>query len=269
MIKLKTLAKDALSIMPFTTSRTRVILMHHDVSEIDAPQHSPFYSTTPERFREHINYLSRYFDFVGLDDMFGERAASSSRPLASLTFDDGFLSVKENAMPFLKNKRIPFAVFVSGQAVKSNRLSYSLKYAALNQEYEEKVFLDENDLRELDQNGVLVGNHSMSHKILSECDPQTLEQEVLENRRYLENVLQKPVRHLAIPYGKHVHYNSDVITSCRQFGNDYIYSSNPIPFRGSSVEPARDLIPRIGLTCENSRTLCLLLNRAHFKKIDL
>jgi len=62
----------------------------------------------------HLDWIGRDHDFVSLDDL-GERLAAGTsirRPLAAVTFDDGYRDVYENAIPMLRRKGIPAACFL-------------------------------------------------------------------------------------------------------------------------------------------------------------
>lgn len=65
-------------------------------------------------FERHLDYIGRRFTFVGLDEI-GDHLLSGTpfeRPVAAVTFDDGYRDVYEHAYPVLKRKGIPAAVFV-------------------------------------------------------------------------------------------------------------------------------------------------------------
>jgi peptidoglycan/xylan/chitin deacetylase (PgdA/CDA1 family) len=262
-------AKKLLSLGLMTGPRTRVIFMHHDISEPDAPQHSELYSTTPARYREQMEYIGENFELVPLEQLFGERFGGPGKPLAAVTFDDGFRSVRETAMPYLVSRGIPFAVFVNGGAVLENKLHYTEEYTDLNRRYDKRVYCGEEDVLALDRAGALIGNHCLSHRPLSGCDPQTLQREIVDNRKFLEKLLGKPVYHLALPYGKRSHYDEAALKVCRDSGHRFVYSNNPTTFKSGQIHPLHDLIPRIGLTSQDDAFLRFIINRATFKKIDL
>jgi peptidoglycan/xylan/chitin deacetylase (PgdA/CDA1 family) len=65
-------------------------------------------------FERHLDWLGRRFRFVGLDEV-GEAMRTNvpfDEPVAAVTFDDGYQDVYDNAVPILKRKGIPAAVFV-------------------------------------------------------------------------------------------------------------------------------------------------------------
>jgi peptidoglycan/xylan/chitin deacetylase (PgdA/CDA1 family) len=69
---------------------------------------------------------------------------------------------------------------------------------ALNDAY----FLGERDLRVLARHPLVsIGGHTTSHAALATLDEGAARAELADNRRYLEDLLQLPVRHVAYPYG--------------------------------------------------------------------
>ena len=57
------------------------------------------------------------------------------------------------------------------------------------------------------ESGIAIESHSMTHRYLSELEPELIRWELAESRTSLEQLLQKPVKFLAIPSGA---YNSTV-----------------------------------------------------------
>jgi peptidoglycan/xylan/chitin deacetylase (PgdA/CDA1 family) len=68
----------------------------------------------------------------------------------------------------------------------------------LNEEY----FLDERELKSLERHPLAsIGAHTTSHAALATLDAASALAELTDNRRYLENLLQTSVCHVAYPYG--------------------------------------------------------------------
>lgn len=251
-----------------TGPRKRFVFLYHDISDQDAPQHSPLYSTSVQKFKSQVELIARHFKLVSLEDIVSNNSDNHQR-LASITFDDGFLSVKDEALRFLQSRGIPIAVFVNTMAIKENRLFYGAKEPSINRAYHSKVFLDEADVRDLVANGVVIGNHSATHKVLSECDDQTLSEEVLSSKQYIESVTKTDVLHFALPFGKREHYNKDVLDFCYSSGHEFVYSTNPTYFNPADRKRDERLIPRVALLDESPEELYFLINRPLLKKIDI
>jgi peptidoglycan/xylan/chitin deacetylase (PgdA/CDA1 family) len=88
------------------------ILLYHAV--ISSPLAVPDWCFLDERlFRQQLEYLARHFDVVSLHDAVRLlRHRRVERPTAAITFDDGFQSVHDVALPVLKRMGLPASVFV-------------------------------------------------------------------------------------------------------------------------------------------------------------
>jgi peptidoglycan/xylan/chitin deacetylase (PgdA/CDA1 family) len=73
-----------------------------------------------------------------------------------------------------------------------------ISISALNDQY----FLDDCALQDLARHPLAsIGGHTTSHAALATLDASSARAELADNRNYLENLLQLPIRHLAYPYG--------------------------------------------------------------------
>lgn len=97
-------------------ARRPVVLVYHSVA---APSNSPlvsgrFHNVTPDVFRRHMAQLTEKRTVVPLDELAGRlRAGKGLRGLASITFDDGYRSVLENAVPILEEFGIRATLFLT------------------------------------------------------------------------------------------------------------------------------------------------------------
>lgn len=73
-----------------------------------------------------------------------------------------------------------------------------ISLSALNDTY----FLDERELQALSNHSLAsIGGHTTSHAALGILDSSSARAEMVDNRNYLQDLIQKPVRHIAFPYG--------------------------------------------------------------------
>ena len=264
---LRTLATKALPRTVLAGPRKRFVFVYHDISDPESPQHSRLYSTSVRNFKLQVELLARHFQLVSLDEVVAREV--DNHRLASITFDDGFLSVKDEAFSHLHARGIPFTVFVNSMAIKHNRLFNLPGGQCLNHNLDRKIFLDETDIKDLAAEGVVIGSHSSTHKVLVECDEPALKEEVLMNKLYIESLTGSSVKHFALPFGKHEHYNDRVLNFCYSTGHEYAYSTNPSYFDLTDKKRNRRLIPRLGLLNESPEELYFLINRPLLKKIDI
>ncbi len=99
--------------------RRPLVLCYHRVVE-DVREHplsAPAMLVSQRTLEAQLDWVGRRYDFVGLDEI-GRRLEAGGggrrarRPLAAVTFDDGYADVYHNGFPLLRRKGIPFAVFV-------------------------------------------------------------------------------------------------------------------------------------------------------------
>lgn len=107
--------------------REAVVLGYHRVVEnFDREAAYAFPSMLISRvmFERHLDWMAQHFEIVPLDElrMRLDTFAPRARPLAAITFDDGYRDVYEQAFPLLKSKGIPAAVFVATDYVGTSRV---------------------------------------------------------------------------------------------------------------------------------------------------
>jgi len=157
-------------------------------------------TVTRDRLVEHLLALGEAgYTFVSLDAVADWLDGTHDLPskVASVTFDDGYASVALEAMPILDSLRVPAAVFVI-----AGRLGQSNRWPGQPAWVPDMALLDVAGVRELDAAGMTIGSHTWSHMRLGAADDTTARQELIEAAVYLEDIVQKPVRHFAYPYGE-------------------------------------------------------------------
>jgi len=101
--------KRVLALLPESGEPTgATLLIYHriaggTVNELDL---------SPQSFRRQLDLLAGH-DVVSLDAALDRLDAQDSRPSFVLTFDDGFDEVYDNAWPLLRERRLPFTIYVA------------------------------------------------------------------------------------------------------------------------------------------------------------
>lgn len=181
---------------PAAPGNSAVILQYHFVAE-DTP---PVTSVTPQRFRAHLQHLEEHdFRILPLPELIDRLRAGEPLPprAAAITFDDGYISVYANAFPMLRERDWPFTVFVNSAAHDAPGQTY----ASWDQ------------LREMQNHGATIANHSVSHAYLarasaleeeSEADFRArMEREIAAAEARIEEKLGVSHRLFAYPYGEY------------------------------------------------------------------
>jgi peptidoglycan/xylan/chitin deacetylase (PgdA/CDA1 family) len=117
-----------------------------------------------------------------------------------------------------------------------------------------KVYLDEADIKELHAKGVTIGNHTKTHKQLSTCSDEAILDEIMSNKKYLQDLLNAEIEHFAIPFGFHTSYNDYAIEVMKK-AHKFVYDTEK-----NRIKNTLRLIPRIGLQNENTAKLFSYVN---------
>lgn len=106
--------------MPLVVGYHRVV---KDFNQSDSLSISPML-ISDRTFEKHLDWIGRRYRFVSLDELAFdlEKKDRTGKPVAAITFDDGYRDVYQNAFPILERKGIPSALFVVTDLVGTERL---------------------------------------------------------------------------------------------------------------------------------------------------
>jgi len=169
------------------------ILAYHSISEGPPPL-----CLSPVRFREHLASLDGAgWRTMTLDDLLAGHARGGwPARTVMLTFDDGLASFATGALPILSQfgfSGILFAV--------AGRIGGVADWPSWPRDTPAEPLLDAGALREAAACGVEIGSHSCSHANLARLSPEMAAREILDSRAILEEVVGRPVRSFAYPFG--------------------------------------------------------------------
>ena len=173
-----------------------VVLQYHHVSDTTPAATS----VTPERFREHMDYLAEWgFKVVPLEQLVDQLRQGKALPdkAVAITFDDAYDSVYHTAFPLLKKRGWPFTVFVNTAPLDANK----------------NGFVTWAQLREMAKAGASIANHSTEHNHLQRLKPgesckqwrKRIRAEVMDAEQRIQEETGQSHRILAYPYGEYDH----------------------------------------------------------------
>lgn len=174
------------------------VLCYHAV---DPTWTSPL-SVTPEAFDEHCAWLAKARDVVPLDVAVQamDRRGRLPRGMVALTFDDGFLQLRDHVFPALARHGLPATVFLVAATLTEE--GQAVDWVDTPPPWELQT-LDLADVRAAQHDGIRFASHSWSHHTLPDLDEDTLLTDLRRSREFLEDVLHEPVGELAYPRGQH------------------------------------------------------------------
>jgi peptidoglycan/xylan/chitin deacetylase (PgdA/CDA1 family) len=128
-----------------------------------------------------------------------------------LTFDDGYRSITRGALSVLRGSGLPAVLFVPGAFIGgSNDFDAGIE--------PEEAICDWEDLLELEQEGVSIQSHGISHRRLSTLDQNELEREIIGSKELLDRRLGRAVDVFSYPYGDCGNDGSDFARVLRRAG---------------------------------------------------
>ncbi len=172
-----------------------VILLYHHV-DTSTPAST---SVTPEQFEAHLDHLNDegYRVRPLLEVLNTLRAGEAvEEKTVVITFDDGYVSILQSAMPMLRNRGWPFSVFISSDYASGDYGGY----------------MDWDQLRELAESGATIGNHTRTHthlvrRLEGESESAWRERVLAEiedsSNRLSEELGDAVVPVLAYPFGEY------------------------------------------------------------------
>jgi len=158
----------------------------------------------------------------------------------SVTFDDGFISVLQNAAPELEARQIPWTIFIP-----SGRLGQKpdwLKHAHPAAREDRVMTADE--LRKLARDPLVnVASHTVTHANLPDLDSHAAFEELSRSKARLEEIVGRPVNQFSYPFGART---PALDQQARAAGYMHIFCSKPdfVPLSTLSFQPSNIPIGR-------------------------
>jgi peptidoglycan/xylan/chitin deacetylase (PgdA/CDA1 family) len=187
-----------------------MVLMYHRVADDRATP----WTISNRAFARQIEWLSRNFETVSLDEAQRRLEGFNGRPCVSVTFDDGYADNCIRALPLLLEKRIPLTYFVTTRPVIEARpfLHDLARGVAPPPNTVEQ-------LRALAAAGVEIGAHTRTHADLGATrDPGRLWNELVGSVEELAALVDRPIRWFAFPFGQRENLSAAAAAIARAVG---------------------------------------------------
>ncbi len=170
------------------------VLFYHRVSN----DHPNDWTISRDEFRRHVDYCARHLELIDLAEVQRRVASNDSRsPAVAFTFDDGYAENCDFALPLLIERKVPCTYFVTIDHVSSRQ-----PFLHDVQAGRPLPINTRQQLREVADAGIEIGCHSRTHIDFSQVrEPDILRREIIDAKDELEQMIGKPVRYFAFPYG--------------------------------------------------------------------
>lgn len=116
-------------------------------------------------------------------------------------------------------------------------------------------------IREVSNNGITIGSHTHSHRVLSTISNDDQKEEMVTSKSIIENEIGKMVRTIAYPVGNYQHFTRDTMAIASECGYEAAFSFNTGINYGNELTPCN--IKRI----EPSKNVELLAATAILPKL--
>ena len=158
-------------------------------------------------FKEHLKIIEENkIKFINPKDFENELKINKSQRKILLTIDDGFLSFYENAWPILRDRKIPFILFVSTREV--GAFNYMT--------WEQIKQISKEDFVE-------IGNHSHTHEYLADENNETIKKDIKKSITIFKENLGQNSIFFSYPFGE---YSNDFKNIIKSFGFKYAFGQH-------------------------------------------
>ena len=175
------------------------ILLYHSVQDRAPGSFGPW-AVGRQLFVDHMDKLVE-LGYTGLSIGQLMNLTRAGRPLPDktvlVTFDDGFADFASNAWPVMKARGFPATLYVTAGVV--DGISQWLEPMGAGQ----LPMLGTEAIRELADDGVEIGAHSMTHPQLDCVGRDQARREIIDSKSALEMIVGRPVDSFAYPHGYH------------------------------------------------------------------
>ena len=158
-------------------------------------------------FKKHLEIIQKNnIKFVNPNNFERELSNNKKQRKILLTIDDGFLSFYQNAWPILKERKIPFILFISTREVGSyNYMSWE-------------------QIREVSKEDfVEIGNHSHTHEYLVDESNEIIKADIQTSIKVFKDKLGKNSKFFSYPFGE---YSINFKNIIKSFGFKYAFGQH-------------------------------------------
>jgi peptidoglycan/xylan/chitin deacetylase (PgdA/CDA1 family) len=199
---------------PRSTTPKLAILAFHKIGDAPATSWNTWFYVPEATFADHLRHLHENgWVILDLQAFLRGLMAPDTLPerAALLTFDDGYHSLHDVALPWLVRFAYPAVIFVPTDFIGGhNTFDAGIE--------PDEAICGWDDLRALTRHAVSVQSHGASHRAFATLDPAEQAEELVRSKAVLEAGLGSSVELFSYPYGDTGTDPAAVRTALRQAG---------------------------------------------------
>jgi peptidoglycan/xylan/chitin deacetylase (PgdA/CDA1 family) len=216
-----------------------VVLMYHRVNDA-LPANELVVSVA--KFREQMEYLKRNCEVVGIEKLLDDRRwkmedgrkekAKSKKLKVVITFDDGYRDNYINAYPILKELGLPATIFLITGMIGTDQKRPRYK------DLPTPDMMSWEEVREMAENGVSFGPHTVTHPHLSQLNYEKQRDEIIKSIAVISPKIA-PLSSFGTPFGSSLEvtsfifcypygdYNADTLRILKELGVRIAFTVKP------------------------------------------
>lgn len=229
------------------------MLMYHSIQPGKARPFWPW-AVSMDQFRKQLDFLSaKGYATPTMGELVAEPAKKWGKRTAVITFDDGYVDNLAACEELQKRGMRATWFIVTGSIGRAPLWAEDGRPAGR--------LLNSAELRDMHENGMEIGSHTVSHVRLPDSDDARLAQELSASKAALEGILGHPVNSFAYPYGA---WDERCVEAVKQTG----YSAACTTRTGWALRD-HDPYRLRRLTVFNKDTLSSFARKLHFGSHDV
>lgn len=184
--------------------------MYHALTNDPGPPLNPVHISI-ELFRQEMEWLAKNgYHTIHISELVEAIPPGIDKKLCAITFDDGYHSLFEEAIPVLKKYGFTATLYLTTGIVGKENFS-SLQNVDLHSIPPSDRPLTWEEVREMKTKGWSIQSHSISHADHCSLTDQQLFAEIVESKKKIEQELNVNVSHYAFPFGKYNNRSLDML----------------------------------------------------------
>ena len=236
-----------------------LVLAYHSIND----KRTDNLAVQTTEFEHQINYLvSKGYKSITLSQ-FGEiknSGSSLSAKTVIITFDDGYRDNFTNAYPVLKRYGYTATIFLTVNLIGTQQMLlpelFIHKYGGTFEDYQMLMW---EEIKEMLDNGIEFGSHTLTHPYLPHISQQQAEKEISLSKEIMEKMLGRTIESFCYPSG---HFNNHILSIVSKYYKYAVVTPNQY---NSIFRCTPYTIRRIGIYRENNfRNFRLKISKPYF-----